>query len=120
MSKQSLGRWGEHVAEVYLDKKGYEFIARNVRSSYGEIDLVARQGDEIVFIEVKTRTNRAYGMPEEAVTPLKLSHLEACIQDWIQNHPEHSQMQYRIDVIAIQLSRGGRSPQIEHFENVVR
>jgi putative endonuclease len=88
-----------------------------VRTPYGEIDLVTRQKEVTVFVEVKTRTNRVYGHPEDAITSQKKDHLIASAQDFLLKHPEISG-EYRIDVIAIlRLSR--QVPQIEYFENAI-
>ncbi len=54
---QSVGKWGEETAVAYLDQRGYEILARNARTPYGEIDIIAKQGDITIFIEVKTRTS---------------------------------------------------------------
>ncbi len=67
--RQRLGRWGEGVAATHLEAHGYTILARNWRCAAGEIDLVARDGETLVFVEVKTRRGRAYGAPEEALTP---------------------------------------------------
>ncbi|HOU41061.1 MAG TPA: YraN family protein, partial [Promineifilum sp.] len=73
--RRRLGNWGEGVAAVQLEAKGYAIVARNWRCAVGEIDLVARDGETLVFVEVKTRRGRAYGAPEEALTPRKAQKL---------------------------------------------
>ena len=65
--KKVLGKKGEKLVEDYLKKQGCEILSRNFRTPFGEADLIVRDGDEIVFVEVKTRTNEAYGAPREAV-----------------------------------------------------
>lgn len=126
--KQQIGRWGENVAAYYLEKKGYQIIARNVRTPRGEIDLVALQnapGREcLVFVEVKTRTNEHFGLPEEAVDERKLEHLfltaEVYLEAYLRDHPEWNGRDWRIDVIAIQGRPGGKveETEIEHFEHI--
>jgi putative endonuclease len=128
-SRQLLGRWGERLAGEYLSERGYLILASNVRTPYGEIDLIACQpGEDVadqddqpvtVFVEVKTRSSTAYGYPEEAVTAKKQAHLLGAAQHYLMEHPELSGA-WRIDVIAIERSRGGRPANIQHFENAIR
>ena len=73
--RQRLGRWGEGVAATHLEAQGYVILAHNWRCAAGEIDLVARDGETVVFVEAKTRRGRAYGAPEEALTPRKAQKL---------------------------------------------
>ena len=74
-ARQSLGAAGEKAAAEALVRAGYSILERNVRTPFGEIDLLARQGSVLCFIEVKTRSSDAFGHPAEAVTPAKQSHL---------------------------------------------
>ena len=71
LRKKLLGRKGEELTCKYLKKKGYEIVARNYKTPYGEADIVARQGDTYCFVEVKTRETDAFGLPSEAVTARK-------------------------------------------------
>jgi putative endonuclease len=115
--KRTLGSWGEQRAKAYLEERGYEIIAKNVRSAYGEIDLLARQGGTLVFVEVKSRSSLGFGYPEEAINELKQQHLLDCALDFLQSHPEHVG-DWRIDVISILRSNEG-PPEVEHFENAI-
>ncbi len=115
-SRQRLGRWGEDLAGRYLEERGYSILERNVRTAYGELDLVARKEDVLVFVEVKTRTSESFGLPEVSVTEQKQAHILNAAQDFMQRHPE-LEGDWRVDVIAI-LGAPGREPaQVEHFEN---
>ena len=116
--QQRRGRMGEDVAARYLAARGYQILARNVRTPYGEIDLIARQGAEIVFVEVKARTTLAFGWPEEAVTARKLTHLAQAALAWLAAHPEVD-APWRVDVIAVRLSPGDERVEIRHFEDVL-
>lgn len=116
--RQLLGKWGEELAAKYLTKKGYEIIEKNVRNEYGEIDLISKEGNVLVFVEVKTRKTKNYGFPEESVTPTKLAHMIDSAEAYLQAHPELDN-DWRIDVIAIHQNTGESSPQITHFENAV-
>jgi putative endonuclease len=111
---QSIGRWGEQAAAEYLCEHGYEITGRNIRTPYGEIDLIALQGGIMVFIEVKARTSRAFGPPEVAVTPRKQAHMLACAEYYAQQHEiDH----WQIDVIAV--AKCGDAVEIKHFENAL-
>ncbi|HEY4718897.1 MAG TPA: YraN family protein [Anaerolineales bacterium] len=115
--KQVLGSWGEQRAADYLQKRGYELLGRNVRSEYGEIDLLARQGEVLVFVEVKARSTTRFGQPEEAITARKQQHLLDCALDYLQTHPELDG-DWRVDVISVRRVKGGQ-PEILHFENAL-
>jgi putative endonuclease len=116
-SRQTLGRWGENTAAQYLSKKGYKILERNVHTPYGEVDLIASQGDDLVFVEVKTRASTSLGPPEVSVTPVKQYHMLSAAQAYLQAHPEITS-DWRIDVIAI-LRLPDQGEQIEHFENII-
>ncbi len=115
---QRTGRLGEDLAARHLAAQGYRILARNVRTPHGEIDLIAQQGEEIVFVEVKTRTTTAFGWPEEAVTRRKLDHLAAAALHWLAQHPE-IEAPWRVDVMAIRLLPGREQVEIRHFEDVL-
>lgn len=120
--RQKIGKWGEDAAARYLERLGYEILARNVRTPYGEIDLVARQpSGELVFVEVKTRTNTSYGYPEEAVDSRKQAHLVSSAQAYLQGLPGPADESWRIDVIAVMGAPGEDDSDVrfEHFENIV-
>jgi putative endonuclease len=116
--RQTLGIWGENVAVEYLITKGYTIMDRNVRTPYGEIDIIARDLDLVVFVEVKTRSSTSFGMPEESVTHLKQKHLVDAIAFFIQEHTDFN-YDWRIDVIAIHGRSKDKVPEIIHFQNAV-
>ena len=117
------GRAGESAARAYLTRElGYEIVATNYRSREGEIDIVARDnaGDNecLVFIEVKTRTNRAFGAGSEQVSAKKSLRLQATAQSYLaENDLEHSD--WRIDLISVEMDRSGRVSRIEHIESAI-
>jgi putative endonuclease len=112
---QSVGRWGEETASAYLDQRGYEIIARNARTPYGEIDIIAKQGESIIFIEVKSLTSSRNFFPEQNVTARKREHMLACAEYYAaENAIDH----WQIDVIAVE-GKQGREPKITHFENAI-
>jgi len=81
--KHIIGQEGENITEKYLQKIKYEIIERNFKCRQGEIDVIAKDRNELVFIEVKTRTNQNYGRPIEAVTYFKRKHLIKAIQYYL-------------------------------------
>jgi putative endonuclease len=116
-TRQSLGRWGEAQAAQFLQSRGYTLLDRNARTPYGELDLIALHAGTLVIIEVKTRSSRAFGLPEEAITPRKQAHLRAAGEHYLQTHP-NLPADWRVDVIAIR-RRLGQPPEIVHFENTL-
>jgi putative endonuclease len=113
-----LGQWGEDHARRYLEGRGYTVSATNYRSRWGEVDIVARLGDEFVFVEVKTRRGTAFGTPEESVTATKSRRLIATAQDYLQKN-DLEQAQWRIDVITVHLDKSGKLLEVNHLENAV-
>jgi putative endonuclease len=112
---QKIGGWGESVAAEYLEKHGYAVIARNVRTPYGEIDIVAEKDGFTIFVEVKTRTSSSLGPPEISVTPRKQEHMLAAAKHYTQeNEIDH----WQIDVIAVE-GKPGKRPVFTHFENAI-
>lgn len=118
-AKDELGRWGEEHAAAYLTRAGYRVLARNWRCVLGEIDIIAFDGRDTVFVEVKTRSGTGYGHPLEAITPPKLARLRKLAVAWCEAHPQEptSRRSIRIDAIAI-LRQTGRAPVVEHLEQV--
>lgn len=116
--KQKFGAWGERQAEAYLIQRGLMLLERNFRTRSGEIDLVMRHDNQIVFVEVKTRSNAEFGMPEESVTELKQQHLLLAAQEYMDAHPEFKE-DYRVDVISILGKRGNDPLEITWFENAL-
>ncbi len=105
-ARRKLGNRGELIAERFLAERGYTLLERGYTCREGEIDLVCRDGDTLAFIEVKTRRGTAFGIPEEAVTAQKLSHIEGACLHYLQQQPEGQP--WRIDVVAVQLDTMGR------------
>jgi putative endonuclease len=111
---QLVGNWGEQAAADYLTDRGYEILSRNLRTPYGEIDLIARTPGQTVFVEVKARTSRFLGPPEISVDSRKGAHIIACAEYYAQqNKIDH----WRIDVIAVEKIAG--QARITHFENAI-
>ena len=96
----SLGTWGEDLAERYLKKVGFLILERNYRCRIGELDLIALDGNSIVFVEVKTRQNQSFGLPCEAVNQEKIRHIRRTAAYYLMNHP-FEDLDQRIDVIEL-------------------
>jgi putative endonuclease len=110
---KDLGRAGEEAACRHLLGKNYEIVARGFRMFRGEIDIVARDGTTLVFVEVKARADDSHGRPEESVTPGKQRQLRKIAQGYLVAHPAPG-VDCRFDVIAI-LFRGADDYRLEHF-----
>ena len=106
MSKISTGRDGEKIAVAYLKKQGYSIFETNFRCPLGEIDIIAREKNEIVFIEVKTRRSSKLGYPEQAVGMRKQSKLSQ-LALWYLQEKKLSNVNARFDVVAITLLAEG-------------
>jgi len=112
---QKIGQWGESVAAGYLEERGYSLVARNVRTSYGEIDIIVEKDSLTILVEVKTRTSSSLGPPEISVSARKQEHMLAAAEHYAQeNEIDH----WQIDVIAVEGKPGGHAV-ITHFENAI-
>ena len=113
---QKIGAWGESVAAEYFEKRNYTILARNVRTPYGEIDIVAEKDGFIIFVEVKTRTSKSLGPPEISITSRKQEHMIAAAEYYSQeNEIDH----WQIDVISVE-GKPGIKPKITHFEEAIQ
>lgn len=110
--RQSLGRWGEDQAARFLRRAGMKVVARNLRTPVGEIDIIARQGKTLVFVEVKTRRGAGYGAPQEAVGPTKQRQILRAAS-WYLNEQGRQDLQPRFDVLAVRVADD--QARIEHI-----
>lgn len=118
MKRQSTGILGEKLAADFLVKRGYQILETNFRCPEGETDIVARDGDCLVFIEVRTKSGRQFGTPEESITAVKKRRLRAVASRYLEGLPSYPQL-WRIDVVAIELDRSGKPRRIELIKNAV-
>lgn len=118
MKRNETGRLGENIACDFLSKNGYRIIERNYRCPGGEIDIIARQEDTLVFVEVRTKKSRRFGTPEESITPTKMERLRTVAAHYGQNR-RNLPTSWRIDVVAIQMDSRGKVSRIEIIENAV-
>ena len=105
--RKELGCQGESLAADHLQEKGYQIEARNWRTARGEIDLVARAGEVLVFVEVKTRQGRAAGTPEEGLTARKVRQLFTMAQAYLYEQ-DIDDIEWRIDLVAVEFDATGR------------
>ncbi len=117
-ARQGLGDAGEHLARRQLEANGYTCLAEQWRCPAGELDLVMRQGDVLVFVEVKVRRGGLIEA-EQAVTPAQQRRLLAAAQSFLMAHPEFQDLTWRIDILGITLDRGGRVTRVSHLENAI-
>lgn len=115
---KTLGDWGEQLAARHLADRGWVILHRNYRLGHREIDLVARRGEVVAFVEVKTRGGMGYGHPLEAITRKKRKEIQAVAAAWIKEFGRPRDV-YRFDAVAILLPAGGQ-PVIEHVEDAWR
>lgn len=108
-----IGSAGESAAAVYLKKKGYKILGQNYSCRYGEIDIIARRGSYVVFVEVKTRKNERYAQAREFVTRPKQERIISAAMLWLQQN--ETELQPRFDVIEV--VGEGKDRQIRHIED---
>jgi len=113
---QRLGQWGEERAAAFLINKGYELLDTNWRSRPGEIDLVMKDGEEIVFVEVKTRRGLGFGYPEEAINDKKIASLVEVCEKYI--NEKGIDLDWRLDVVAVIGDEKTGAQNIEHIQGL--
>ncbi|HHY91294.1 MAG TPA: YraN family protein [Clostridiales bacterium] len=116
-NKIQLGREGEKIAASYLRRNGYQIVEMNYRCRFGEIDIVARQKNTYVFVEVKTRKNSYFGRPAEAIDSFKKQHMLKVAQYYIQCHRLDGH-DFRFDAIEIYFSPL-KKIQVNHIQNII-
>ncbi len=117
-TRQTLGKLGERLATNALERRGYRIVERNFRCRSGEIDLVAEEGQDLVFVEVKTRRGTSCGLPEEAVDGRKARKLREVAGHYLELH-NLSECSWRIDVVAVQFGSAGRLEDIRIYQHAI-
>ncbi len=117
-SNQELGRVGEDLAVAHLERSGYLILERNVFMRRGEIDIIARQGGDLVFVEVKTRTSNRYGKPEDAITPTKVKSLAHAVQEYLYANLLTDESA-RCDVVTVSMDTPGHEPCVKVIRDAV-
>jgi putative endonuclease len=118
MKRRDTGRLGEKIARDFLKGRGYHILETNYRCPYGEIDIIARCQDYLVFIEVRTKRSLRFGRPEESITPAKKERLIAIAWHYQQSLDTPVPL-WRIDTVAIELDQKGEPSRIELIENAI-
>lgn len=118
MKRRDTGILGEKIAKDFLKKRGYHIWETNYRCPEGEIDIIAKHKDFLVFIEVRTKKSLEFGSPEESITPTKIGKLIAVASRYRQTHNNLPAL-WRIDVVAVELNQEGKLSRIELIENAV-
>ena len=119
---QRLGEWGERQARLHLEAMGYSLVDGNFRCRAGEIDIIARQGDQLVFVEVKARRGDTYGKAEESISPARAERLAEVAEEFLRTRVDEefdSGTDWRIDLLCLNMDRLGRLMSINHIENAV-
>ena len=114
--KKALGRFGENLALEFLLSQNYKIIAPNLHSRYGEIDIIAAQNKQLVFVEVKTRKSTGYGSPEDAVNPQKIERLIKTVYIYLEKTAQNKH--WRLDAITIQLKADFTLHRLNHYKNI--
>ena len=116
-TKAKLGPWGEALAAAFLRKRGYHIVATNYRSRYGEIDLIAWDGDVLCFVEVKTRTNVDMALPREYVTPAKQRRLKKTALCYLQEKALDCPARFDVAEVYADSPYSRENARIEYLEN---
>lgn len=117
MSTINIGNQGEKLACQYLQKMGYQILERNYRIRGGEIDIVGKDKETLVFVEVKTRWSYEYGPPAEAMTPWKIKYLLKTARFYVQKIG-WGDREYRLDFVGIDFAENRDNPKIELIRNI--
>jgi len=118
MKRRDTGILGERLAKDFVKKRGYRILETNYRCPEGEIDIVAKDKDCLVFIEVRSKTSREFGSPEESITPVKRERMRTTAAHYRQSHSNLPPL-WRIDMVAVELDQKGKLSRIELIENAV-
>lgn len=114
--RQKLGAYGEQLAEDFFRRRHYIILDKNFRTRDGEIDLIIKNNDELLFVEVKTRMSDAYGYPENAVDFRKLSRLHQTINAYLSQKTYKGY--WRLDIVSIEINRQNKKAKIIWFKGV--
>ncbi len=117
-TRRNTGALGEKLAEEHLKKHGYEILHRNYRTSLGEIDIVAREGDCLVFVEVRTKRSLRFGTPEESITRVKKAKLVDLAESYLQRNDTQI-YDWRVDVVAVVMGKGNEVIRMEIIKNAL-
>lgn len=117
--RRQLGAFGESAARAYLIRNGYTILASNWRCHAGEFDLIAREGDQVVFVEVRTRRQSSAIPPESTITATKRTRLISLAWYYFEDQQISEPPAWRIDLIAVEIDHAGRIVRLEHLPNCI-
>lgn len=118
--KKNLGDFGEDMAQMYLTKNGYNVIHRNYLVKGGEIDIVAKEGKALVFVEVKTRSSENFGFPAEAVDYKKIGHMRHAAEEYIRKFPTEAEIRFDIVEVYATINDGiAQLSKINHIKDII-
>ena len=109
------GAFGEKLAVNYLEKSGYKIIFRNFRTKFSEIDIIAEYGNQLIFFEVKYRTNKKFGRAEDSIDKNKIFRIEGAAKFFIEKFYKGNKKNFRIDIIAI---NNFDTFEVKHYKNI--
>ncbi len=118
MNRKYTGTLGEKLAQDFLRKQDYQIMETNYRCPEGEIDIIAKDGDFLVFVEVRTKKSHEFGTPEESITPAKMRKLRAASFHYQQSHQNLPPL-CRIDVVAVELDQKSKPFKINLIKNAI-
>lgn len=119
MYRRNIGKTGEQIARRYFISRGCVILDQNIYYREGEIDLIIRDGEEIVFVEVKTRTSLEHGWGREAMTSLKREHMRSAIDKYLSDHHELNSVEIRADLVEVFLHLQSKKARLRHLKRII-
>ena len=116
--RQKVGKFGENIARDYLLRRGYKIIGLNQKISFKEVDIIARDGETLVFIEVKTRLSQIFGGADDAFDFRKLSNLKEALELYIYKNNFDGNLA-RLDFVSVDISRQKKKAKIKHYKDII-
>lgn len=118
-ARQGLGAAGEALARRHLERQGYRFLEANWRYPGGELDLIMRDGDLLVFVEVKTRRGERFGAAEEAISRAQAARLLRAAEIYLASRPDLADFFWRVDLVAVTLNAAGTVTRLTHIQDAI-
>ena len=115
---QKIGSFGESLAKKYLEERGYEIVDMNAKAGFKEIDIIAILDNDLIFVEVKTRTSSAFGEASDAILGKKLKNFQKAISLYL-GKTKINYREIRADFIAIDIDKASKSAKVQHFKDII-
>ena len=116
--KKTVGAYGEELAKKYLIKNNHQIVDQNIQIGSKEIDIIAKQNDTLIFVEVKTRTSNKYGQADDAMTSKKFSNLKKAMGIYLDDCKEVYK-NIRLDLVAIDIDKKDKKAKIKHYKDII-